>query len=351
MNGTRTHLFATAPTVTWTASNPHEWPGKERPRTASAARPLRGAAADRMINHLASGQHGVVTRPRLVEAGVPPDVVDRRIKSGWLEAIHRGVYRVGPVLAPLAREMAAVLACRDAAVSHVSVLPMSEVAREIAISAGISVRAADPIHVTTPRLARARHGGIVVHGARELRGDEVMIFEGIPVTTPARTLFDLAAMVDGRRLEQLVASAMARGFTTRDALLSQAERHVRRPGSRRLRLLLEADAEPALTRSEAEARFLALVRSGGLPTPRTNVVVCGYKVDFVWEREGLIVEVDGRAFHSSDRMFESDRRRDRDLTAAGFRVIRVTWRQLVHEPNVVLVQVTQALMRNGIARG
>lgn len=105
------------------------------------------------------------------------------------------------------------------------------------------------------------------------------------------------------------------------------------------------DAQPALTRSEAEERFLALVRKARLPDPAANVTVGGYEVDFFWDFGGLVVEVDGFAFHSSARMFESDRRRDADLAAAGVRVMRVTWRQIVSEPEALLVRLAQALAR------
>jgi len=100
-----------------------------------------------------------------------------------------------------------------------------------------------------------------------------------------------------------------------------------------------------MTRSGAEERFLDLVRRGRLPQPETNVVVRGHEVDFLWRAERLVVEVDGFAFHASRRSFESDRRRDAELAAAGWRVVRVTWRQVVDEPHATLVCVAQALAR------
>jgi very-short-patch-repair endonuclease len=99
----------------------------------------------------------------------------------------------------------------------------------------------------------------------------------------------------------------------------------------------------ARTRSEAEERFLGLIRRAGLPMPDVNEMVGRYEVDFVWRNRRLIVEVDGYAYHSSRRAFESDRRRDAEHAAAGFTVVRVTWRQLVHEPERLLVILTRAL--------
>ena len=114
-----------------------------------------------------------------------------------------------------------------------------------------------------------------------------------------------------------------------------------------LRALLVGDASPAFTRSEAEARFLALIRKAQLSEPETNVRVGGYEVDFLWRRERVVVEVDGFAFHSSRRTFENDRRRDRELTARGFNVLRVTWRQVASESEALLVRLTQTLARAG----
>ena len=101
--------------------------------------------------------------------------------------------------------------------------------------------------------------------------------------------------------------------------------------------------DPNLTRSEAERRALDLIRAARLPPPETNVRVCGHEVDFLWRRQRLIVEVDGYAFHSSRRSFERDRRKDQALGAQGYRVIRVTWRQLTEEPEVVVATLAAAL--------
>ena len=106
---------------------------------------------------------------------------------------------------------------------------------------------------------------------------------------------------------------------------------------------------PSLTRSEAEAKLLALVRSAGLPRPETNVVSSQYEVDFLWRSERVVVEVDGYAFHSSRRAFEADRRRDAELAARGYTVIRVTWRQLVGEPHAVVARIAAALALAGAA--
>jgi very-short-patch-repair endonuclease len=173
--------------------------------------------------------------------------------------------------------------------------------------------------------------------------DETTTCKGIPITTPARTVLDLAADSTERELEQALAQAEARHLTSRRKLLLLLARYPGRRGVRALRRLLERDARPALTRSEAEERFLALIRKSGLPHPDVNVNLGRYEVDFLWREHRLVVEIDGYAHHSDRESFEADRARDAWLAAQGHTVIRVTWRQLVDEPEVVLARVAEAL--------
>jgi very-short-patch-repair endonuclease len=108
-----------------------------------------------------------------------------------------------------------------------------------------------------------------------------------------------------------------------------------------LRRLLES--EPAFTRSELEERFLALVRDAGLPEPEVNAEVGPYEIDFLWRAQRLAVELDGWSFHSDRAAFEDDRRRDADLVARGFRVIRITWRELENNAVAVPARIAAAL--------
>ena len=288
---------------------------------------------------LATGQHGVVSRGQLLGAGFTSGDVRGHVRAGRLRSLHRGVYLLGQLVGALeperAREMAAVLACGPGAVvSHTSA----------ALLWGL-LKIRDEIHVTVPRAARRRRPGICVHRACALTAGETTRLEGIPVTTPARTLRDLSTVVGAPEVSRAAARAERRGLVAPGELTAILALHRGRPGARRLRFAIGGEAGPAFTRSEAEDRFLALIRSGGLPAPETNVVIARHEVDFLWRAEGLAVEVDGFAYHGSRRSFEHDRRRDAELAAAGIRVIRVTWRQLVEEPAAVLVRVAQALAR------
>jgi very-short-patch-repair endonuclease len=172
---------------------------------------------------------------------------------------------------------------------------------------------------------------------------DVGVRRGIPVTAPARTVIDLAAQSDGGLVSRAIAEAQVlRLFTERE--LDQAlERSPNRAGSAFVRKATTTGRVTALTRSEAERRLLQLIDQSRLPRPETNARLLGYEVDLLWRRERLVVEVDGHAFHGHRAAFERDRARDQELVAAGYRVIRVTWRQLEHEPLVVVARIAQAL--------
>jgi very-short-patch-repair endonuclease len=295
---------------------------------------------DRVIGALARKQHGVVARRQLLAAGLGSGVIDHRLNSGQLRLAHRGVYLVGPVVARHAREMAAVLACGPrAVVSHRSAAHLWCLLPYPAKPA--------PVDVTIRGQDRGRRPGLQVHRVSAMERDEVTKVQGIPVTTPTRTLLDLAAQATSDELEQALAQAERRHLTSRSKLLSLIGRYPRRPGTRGLRSLLERDRRPALTRSKAERRFLALVRKAKLPQPDANVKLADYEVDFLWREQQLVIETDGYEFHSSRTRFEEDRRRDADLAARGLQVMRLTWRQITDEPEATLARVAQALARRG----
>lgn len=291
---------------------------------------------DATILEIAARQQGVVSRSQLLRAGVPEHAIDYRMRKGRLRRLHRGVYGMGPVPARYEREAAAVFACGDGAVlSHRTASALWELTPAPPRTALIDV--------ASSRRLRGPRYGVRLHLAGGLSPDEIGHRHGMPLTTPARTLLDLAAC--GARVE--IERALARGERTRalthDVIETLLARHPGRPGAPMLRALLRAPGGPALTRSEAESRFLELVRKASVPDPEANGMVEGLEVDFAWRKERLVVEIDGYAHHADRAAFERDRRRDGVLAAAGFRVIRVTWRQLTREPARVLAQLAQAL--------
>jgi hypothetical protein len=152
---------------------------------------------------------------------------------------------------------------------------------------------------------------------------------GIPVTRPARTLLDLAEVVDERSLARALNNARVLRRVGPAGLADLLARSLHRRGATRLRRLVDRPGAP--TRSAFEDAFLAFTERYGLPRPEVNQHVEGYEVDMLWRRERLIVELDGRAYHDHDRPFERDRDRDASLLAAGFPVVRVTWDRLTRQ--------------------
>ena len=285
------------------------------------------------VVRLAGRQHGIVTRWQLRRCGMSDDSVDRWLASGALRRLHRGVYWMGPVALPLGREMAAVLACGpDAAASAWTAGAIWQLER----------RDDRGIHVTVPPRTRRAHAGIRVHRVELLRR-EVTRHEGIAVTTPARTLLDLASELNARSLERAVGEAFARGLTTAARLRRLLQDRPTARGARALSALLGEGLAPAFTRSEAEESLLGLLCRGGVPAPLVNCRVEGLEVDFHWPAARLVVEVDGYASHGNPCAFENDRRRDALLVSAGWRVMRITWRQITGEPESVLVRIARAL--------
>lgn len=292
-------------------------------------------SADVVIQELAARQHGVVTRAQLQAAGVGRRAVDRRISKGLLRPLHHGVFQVGRIATPGMRELAACLACGPTA----TVADRSAAALWQLLAAS---EPAEPVEILVCGGER-RHAGVRVRRVARMEDDDRTELNGIPVTTPARTLCDLASLVSLGELERALARALASRLTTRAQLDTVLLRVSGRRGAGRLRALIAGNG-PALTRSEAEERLLALVRKAGLPEPEANVRIAGCEVDLLWRDQRLVAEVDGYAFHADAVAFENDRRRDLVLVSQGMRVVRVTWRQLTREPETVLVRLAQALV-------
>jgi very-short-patch-repair endonuclease len=177
--------------------------------------------------------------------------------------------------------------------------------------------------------------------------DERLVVDGIPVTSPFRTIFDLAMVLKMRALERAFHEAEVRGLTDRVSLPLLLERYPGRPGTRNLRALLESPEPVGLTRNDFEEAFLALVDAHGISRPRMNgdLSVRGrfFEIDALWERERVAVELDSRSVHGTKKRFESDRQRDRILVAEGWKTFRITWRALRDEPAEIVADLKAAL--------
>ncbi|HEX2038916.1 MAG TPA: type IV toxin-antitoxin system AbiEi family antitoxin domain-containing protein [Acidimicrobiales bacterium] len=290
------------------------------------------------LSALAARQHGVFSRRQAAELGLDRDAVRNGVRrSRWTPESGRVFRMAGVERRPSTRAMAAVLDCgRGAALSHTSAACLHRLP-------GFVV---DPVHVTCP--SRPRSQLAVVHHSTSLHVGEVA---GIPVTSVARTLLDLGAVVRPGRVERAVDTALARLLTTYEELTGVLNGLAAsgRPGVRGLRAALAGrsptEAPPV---SELERRFRDLLRRYGLPQPERQVVlgadgeVAG-RVDCYFRQARLVVELDGRAYHSAvlDRL--EDARRDLVLLRSGRRVLRLGWQHVVDRPLEVL-QVLQELL-------
>ncbi len=284
---------------------------------------------DVVIAELAARQHGVVSRRQLVAAGVTDRVIDHRIGVRRLRRVHAGVYAAGgSELTPPPRHLAAVLACgAGALLSH----------RSAAALWDLRPAAAESTDVTIPRGGGRRQAGIVVHTTRSLAPADCSTCGGVPCTSPARTLLDLAAVVSPRSLARALEQSVILRLFDRNALGDVLARANGRRGAGTLRRLLDVvDDVPPPSRSELERRFLDLLRDAALPMAVVNGSVAGYEVDFHWPAARLVVETDGRATHDNVLAFERDRARDLDLELAGWRVVRISWRQLHDHPERIV---------------
>jgi hypothetical protein len=307
-------------------------------RDGDGMRPeLVARSIDDAIVALAIRQHGVVATRQLVRLGLTRRAVSHRAAVGRLHRIHRGVYAVGhPVLGPDGRRMAAVLAAGPRAVlSHASAGALWELRPSAAAKTDVTVPTAG---------GRAQRAGIRIHRVPGLAPGEATTLRGIPVTTPARTILDLAAMLQPRRLERVLDEAEQRELVDVPSLEALARARAGHRGAPRLLRVLAAHAPGTTpTRGELEERFLALCDAHGFERPRVNSDATGREVDFLFPAAGLIVETDSYRHHRTRAAFERDRVRDAIHAAAGYRTLRFTYRQVTDDPDIVAAALRTAL--------
>jgi hypothetical protein len=281
---------------------------------------------------LAERQWGLVTRAQLVDAGLRERGIAEWVRSGRLRRLYRGVYAFGhDRLRVEGRWLAAVMACGPGAVlSHRDAAQLWEIRQS----------SASMIDVTVPsQNGRIRRRGIRVHRSGRLAAEEGTRRSGIPVTTVARTLLDLADVLDKQALRRAVTEAEYRNRFDLTSLTAVVESN---PGRRGRKLMTAAmEGGHHRTRSPLEDRFLRFLDRWGVEEPQTNIWLEGYEVDFAWTRVGLVVELDGAAAHTTRAALNADRLRDRRLWRAGLRTMRLTDDALDAEEEV-LADLVQA---------
>ncbi len=195
------------------------------------------------------------------------------------------------------------------------------------------------LHVTVPRSGAAGILGVAVHVTRRLPVEDRAVLDGLPITSVARTLADLAGELGWADLRRTLERAEALRLLDVDAVLRAAHG---RDGAPRIRAIL-ADWSPAPTHRGLEERLFALAERAGLPRPEVNVMLHGFEVDLLWRSSRLVVEADSRRYHDTWAAAERDRHRDAVLAAAGHRVLRFTWKQVTTRPAEVVAAIRSAL--------
>jgi very-short-patch-repair endonuclease len=276
--------------------------------------------------------------------GVSDRTVDRWLAIGRLHRLNRGAYAVGHArVDQRGRWLAAVLACDEKALlSHVSAAALWGLVRP---------RGSD-VDVTSPRgnQGRDRWAGVRLHRGRFHASEEMAERDDIPVTSVARTLFDLAEVVDRQRLERAWEEADRLNLLQLAAVERVCERGYGRRALRPIRQLLAAARAPTVrTRSPLEERFQQFSRFYDLPQHSTNVEVLGKEVDVLWPAARLIVELDSWEFHRHRAAFQRDRARDTRLLVAGYRTIRITHDRLDTEAAQLAAEIRQ-LLSQGITQ-
>jgi very-short-patch-repair endonuclease len=280
-----------------------------------------------VIAEIAFSQGGIISHRQLSALGLAPRTIRNWAASGRLHRRFRGVYALGhEAITAKGRVMAPVLAYGDEAViSHRSGGDWWEIAPTSRV----------PVDLTVPGRSKAGQDGIDLHLVRSLDPRDVTEHEGVPITTIPRTLLDLAEVVPRRRLKAAVEEADRRGLFDGNAVHELLARSPGRHGLKPLRDLLSDFVSEPLLRSELERAFWELCDSYAVARPLTNVVLLGYEVDAYWPQARLVVELDGYEYHGHRAAFEADRERDAVLLLAGYRVVRITYRQLTRKPEAV----------------
>lgn len=296
---------------------------------------MRGSAVTQRVARVAAGQHGNITFGQLVECGLSPKQIERRVLTGWLVRRHHGTFALGHV--PRARDSrwsAAVLALGDEAfLSHAAAGVLWGVLRWRAVQTHVTI---------PPHSGRNSRDGIVVH--RQLVPVEHRAKRhGIPCTNLVRTLLDLAAVLPLKTLESAFEEAQVIHHLPPEVLAAEVLSRWGYRGSGKLKVILDGAVDPAGVRSILELRFLRMCAAHGIPRPLVNEKIEVWRPDFLWPAPMVVVETDGVAFHRTPAKRRRDEEKDAFLRALGFTVIRLRWADVVERPAVTAARVREAL--------
>lgn len=290
---------------------------------------------------LAQKNGGFITTHEADAVGLSRSALRRKVQHGVFIRIRRGIYALpGAATRP---DIELRIACRllGAVVSHES---------------AASLHSLGPMQPSSPTVTVSHRStyslpDVTVHQSTDLHESHLTEIDGLVVTTPTRTIIDLAKVLHASRLERVLDNALSGALVDFDELVELFNAIARRgkPGVKKLRKLLEKRASGSdVTESELEFRFLKLVEESGLPLPLAQFKAgwlehVNGRVDFAYPERRIVIECDGRRWHSHFDAFETDRRRDNAAQLAGWRVLRFTWTMLQDEPTDVVSTIRRAL--------
>jgi hypothetical protein len=303
---------------------------------------MAGALDDDIATH-AARHHGLISKAELKRLGATPDAIRHRVTKHRLLAVLPDVYLLaGAPWTWRCKVLAATLAAGpDANASH-------RTAAALFLLPGFDTRA---LEIVVPRRLRRRLPGVTVHHVGVLPHHHSRVVDAIPVTSIARTLFDLSGCVRPELAERALDHCLARRLVTVPACWRAMDDLAARgrPGTAIMRALLSArGAGYVAPASELERRMLRLLTDAGLPPPAREIDVGDAdrwvgRVELVYRAARVLIEVDSRLHHTMLDDYERDRVRDNSLVADGWRVLRFTYEQITRHPDIVIRTVRQAL--------
>lgn len=302
---------------------------------------------DLQISELAEGQGGLATARQLRALGLSPSAIGRRCQAGRLHTVHRGIYAVGHRgLGPTGVRLAALWACGPRACFGI---------RTAAALGGLLADPRGRFDVIVPGRGTLRGPpNVDLHRTRRLPPEQITTAHGLPVTSVARTLVDLAGVVSETTLKRAIHEAEIQRTLDVNEVLAVIAQLQTRPGVGILRNVLNhGDAAP--TADAFVTVFLALCREHGLPQPTVNLhedtgLTALGQLDLAYRAHRVIIELDGAQTHMTRKQFEEDRRRDSYLAARGWQTLRYTWHRVTRDQRAVAAEIKAVLaQRSGTA--
>lgn len=297
---------------------------------------------DHAINAIAAGNHGLVTRAQLLTAGLRPGQIDHRLASGRLERVQPEVYRAGGSPPSTAQQL--VAACLASG-------PLAGASHRAACACwGVSLPETPPDEIIVPYRSSPELTDVIVHRSLDLEPSHLTIHDGVPVTTPTRTIADLGAVEPWWRVERALEQMLVAGLTTIEEVRAFREQHARK-GRRGLGVLGQVLDRRGLgdrtPESVLEAMLATLLAEHGVEMPeyQHEVVFGGRRrvIDFAYPRFRIAIEVLGFEPHTRRTVFEDDCVRGNELALHGWLVLEFTWNDVLNRPEYVATVVRRAL--------